>query len=452
LAQWGTQDGANLRFLDPPPAAHLSQARLLLQDLGALDSSGKLTPHGKAMAEIPVHPRIAHMLLDSKKIGLGSLACDAAALLEERIPGGNINDIDLAGFLSPALRVNERMRAHALRLRRMMEIKGHESQNSEEAGIVLALAYPDRIARRRKEGTRYILANGRTAILPSASLLARNEFLAVGEVDGLGAEVKIFLAASLTREQIETIFSGNIRTEEVTAWSEEERAVIAKKTARIGALILSEKPIIAEGVGVIRAMLEGIRSMGIECLPWEKETFALQQRVQWMKTHSALSKELPDFSSRALMESLEEWLAPFLNGITHAAQLKKLSLPEIFRARFSSQLWKTFERLAPSHLHLPSGSNAVLDYSGEIPVLAVRLQELFGQTETPKICSGTVSVLVHLLSPAHRPLAVTQDLHSFWTSVYPDIRVQLRARYPKHVWPEDPLTAKPTNKIKRRNR
>jgi ATP-dependent helicase HrpB len=169
-----------------------------------------------------------------------------------------------------------------------------------------------------------------------------------------------------------------------------------------------------------------------------------------MKTHSSLSEELPDFSSRVLMDSLEEWLAPFLTGVTRAAHLKNLSLQEIFRARFSPQLRQTFEKLAPAHLHLPSGSHAVLDYSGEIPVLAVRLQELFGQTETPKICGGTVSVLVHLLSPARRPLAVTQDLHSFWTNVYPGIRVQLRARYPKHVWPEDPLTAKPTNKIKRR--
>ena len=225
-----------------------------------------------------------------------------------------------------------------------------------------------------------------------------------------------------------------------------------KENQRISApLILSEQPVSAEDEAVVRAMLEGIRSMGIECLPWEKETLALQQRAQWMKTHSALSKELPDFSSRALMESLEEWLAPFLTGVTRAAQLKNLSLPEIFRARFSPQLWQTFVRLAPSHLNLPSGSDAALDYSGEIPVLAVRLQELFGQTETPKICGGTVSVLVHLLSPARRPLAVTQDLHSFWTNVYPDIRVQLRARYPKHVWPEDPLTAKPTNRTKKRS-
>ena len=450
LAQWGTPDGANLRFLDPPPAAHLAQARLLLQNLGALDSSGKLTPHGKSMGVIPVHPRIAHMLLQGKKLGLGSLACDIAALLEERIPGGNLNDIDLTGFLSPSSRMSERMHAQVVRLMRMMEIQDHESQNNEDAGIVLALAYPDRIARRRKEGSRYLLASGQTAVLPFASLLARHEFLAVGEVDGLGAEVKIFLAAPLTRQQIETVFFGDIRIEEVTIWSEEERAVTAKRTSRIGSVILSEQPVSADDEAVVQAMLEGIRSMGIECLPWEKETLAFQQRAQWMKTHSSLSEELPDFSSRALMDSLEKWLAPFLTGVTRAAHLKNLSLQEIFRARFSPQLWQVFEKLAPTHLHLPSGSHAVLDYSGEIPVLAVRLQELFGQTETPKICGGTVNVLVHLLSPARRPLAVTQDLHSFWTNVYPGIRVQLRARYPKHVWPEDPLTAKPTNKTKRR--
>jgi ATP-dependent helicase HrpB len=452
LAQWGTPDGASLRFLDPPPPAHLSQARSLLQSLGALDGSGKLTAHGKAMAEIPVHPRLAHMLFECKKLGLGPLACDVAALLEERISGGKKSDIDLADFLPPAAKTSERMLAQSARLRRMMEISDRGTQKNDDAGVALALAYPDRIARRRKEGSRYVLASGQTALLPSASLLARSEFLAVGDVDGLGAEVKIFLAAALTRQRIESVFAGDILTEEKTEWNEEEHAVTSKRITHIGAVVLSEQSFLADGDVVIRSMLEGIRSMGIECLPWDNDSLALQQRILWMRNHSSLLKELPDFSNEALMESLEEWLAPFLNDITRAAQLKNLLLPEIFRARFSPQLRQTFERLAPSHLDLPSGSHAALDYSGENPVLAVRLQELFGQTETPKICGGTVSVLVHLLSPAHRPLAVTQDLRSFWTNTYPEIRTQLRARYPRHVWPEDPLNAKPTNKTKRRQK
>jgi ATP-dependent helicase HrpB len=198
-------------------------------------------------------------------------------------------------------------------------------------------------------------------------------------------------------------------------------------------------------------MLDGIRHMGIQCLPWDKETRAFQQRVQWLRRHSNSLENIPDLSDAALIASIEVWLAPFLDGVWKEEQLSTLSLLKIIQSQITRSVNQQIDLLAPSHLKLPSGSIAALDYSGDQPVLAVRLQELFGQIDTPKICDGKVNVLIHLLSPARRPLAVTQDLHSFWTNVYPEIRTQMRARYPKHVWPEDPLRAKPTNKtIKRK--
>jgi ATP-dependent helicase HrpB len=203
---------------------------------------------------------------------------------------------------------------------------------------------------------------------------------------------------------------------------------------------------------VIKAMLHGIRQMGIQCLPWDKEALAFQQRVQWLKKTSFSPEDLPDLSDSALLDSLENWLSPFLEGIRKKDQLIKLPLLTILRSQIQHPLDRQIDSLAPSHLKLPSGSVAAFDYSGDQPVLAVRLQELFGQVDTPKICNGKVSVLIHLLSPARRPLAVTQDLHSFWTNVYPEIRKQMRARYPRHVWPEDPLNAKPTNKTAKRNK
>ena len=225
--------------------------------------------------------------------------------------------------------------------------------------------------------------------------------------------------------------------------------VITRNISRLGAIIISEQHIKPHGEKVNVAMVDGVRQLGLECLPWDKETRSLQQRAEWLRKNLD-RPDLPDISNSTLLKTLEDWLVPFLDNIWRRDQIQKLSLMDILHARFTFTQWQDLERLAPSHLNLPSGSRIALDYSGEQPVLAVRLQELFGQIETPKIGGGKVNMLVHLLSPAHRPLAVTQDLHSFWTNTYPEIRTQMRARYPKHVWPENPLTAKPTNRTKRR--
>jgi ATP-dependent helicase HrpB len=461
LSQWGTPAGSGLRFLDPPPEAHFSQARTLLGELGALDGSGKLTTHGRAMAELPLHPRFSSMILRGKKLNIGALACDIAALLEERdiLAGRKDVDVDLGLRLHTLYQkhkgdegIYERIVSQSKRLRQLVGVR-HESKIPEEAGagILLALAYPERIARRRENNSyRYQMVSGTTCFLPKGSLLAREEFLAVGEVDGIGAEVRVFLAAPITKNDLQRVFANSILEEEEIRWSSNDEAVIARNTSRLGAVIISEQNIELRGENVSTAMVEGIRQMGLNCLPWDKDTRTFQQRVQWLRKNSSSPEDFASFSDKALLDSLEQWLMPFLEGIWKKEQLVKLPLLRILKSQFTHSLNQKVDLLAPSHLSLPSGSRIALDYSCEQPVLAVRLQELFGQIETPKICGGQVRVLVHLLSPAHRPLAVTQDLHSFWTSTYPEIRAQMRARYPRHVWPEDPINAKPTNRTARR--
>ena len=460
LAQWGTPTSSNLRFLDPPPEAHLLQARTLLEELAALDRHGKLTEHGRAMAELPLHPRFASMILRGEEGDLGALACDIAALLEERdiLAGNKDSDIDLALRLHTLHQkhtsdkgIYERITSQSKRLKQLVGVRDELKKAEEnETGILLALAYPERIARRRENNSyRYQMANGTTGVLPNGSLLAREEFLAIGEVDGIGTEVRIYLAAPLAKKDLQRVFADAIIEEEEIRWSSSDDMVITRNISRLGAIIISEQHIKPHGEKVNVAMVDGVRQLGLECLPWDKETRSLQQRAEWLRKNLD-RPDLPDISNSTLLKTLEDWLVPFLDNIWRRDQLQKLSLMDILHARFTFTQWQDLERLAPSHLNLPSGSRIALDYSGEQPVLAVRLQELFGQIETPKICGGKVNVLVHLLSPAHRPLAVTQDLHSFWTNTYPEIRTQMRARYPKHVWPENPLTAKPTNRTKRR--
>ena len=464
LAQWGTPTGSNLRFLDAPPEAHMAQARTLLEELGALDHHGKLTAHGKAMAELPLHPRFASMILRGMEFNCGALACDIAALLEERdiLAGSKDTDIDLALRLHSLYQKHKgdngiinRITSQSKRLKQLVGIHNESNSVQENApGILLALAYPERIARRRENNSnRYQMASGTACVLPKGSLLAREEFLAIGEVDCIGTEVRVYLAAPLAKKDIQHVFAKDIIEEEEIRWSSNDEAVIARTISRLGAIVISEQNIDLHGEKVTAAMIEGIREMGLECLPWDKETHALQQRVQWLKKNLPSLEQLPDFSDRTLVDSLESWLSPFLDGCWKKEHLVKIQLLTILKSQLSHSLLQRIDSLAPSHLKLPSGSRAAIDYkSGDQPVLAIKLQELFGQRETPRIANGTVNIVLHLLSPASRPLAVTQDLHSFWKTVYPGIRKQLLARYPKHFWPEDPLSAKPTNKTVKRKK
>jgi ATP-dependent helicase HrpB len=415
------------------------------------------------MAELPIHPRLAHMILRGKELGRGVAACDIAAMLEERyfLSGRSTADIDLASrfhSLHQARSSNEdllsRVHAQARRLKQLVEVKDWERSKEEHAlGLLLALAYPERIARRRERDTyRYQMANGTIAVLPKGSLLAREEFLAIGEADNVGGEARVFLAAALEKENIQKEFATEITDSEEIRWSPEDEAVVARRISRLGALVITEQLFDPPEEQLKSAMLDGIRQMGLECLPWDRDSRSLRQRSEWLREQMD-SGDWPDLRDAALAASLAEWLGPFLNDFKRRSQLSRLPMIDILRSLFSSRQRQELERLAPSHLRLPSGSRIAIEYSsGGQPVLAVRLQELFGQIETPRIFGGKVGIVLHLLSPASRPLAVTQDLHSFWKNVYPEIRTQMRRRYPKHFWPDDPLTAKPTNKTAKRKK
>lgn len=456
LVRWGDPDALRLRFIDPPPAAHLAQAQSLLASLGAVNRSRQLTDHGRAIADLPLHPRLAHMVVRAKEHGIASTACLIAAMLEERdLLAGSDSGIDLRTRLhvmrtgrGADRHIRERILAQAKRIGELVGVRRSEQEAEEQAGILLALAYPDRIARRRdKHSTRYQMTNGMTAVLPSGSLLSREEYLAVGDVDGLGSEVRIFLAAPVSDTELFDFFQPDVETADDVRWDSARQCVVARRQLKLGAVILRDAPFVGEPSLLTAAMMEGIRQLGIDALPWTREAISLRQRSEWVRQHVQPTEGWPDLSDEQLIVSLDSWLAPSLGGIRKQEQLSTLSMTKILTSMFSSSQRVALERLAPSHFQLPSGTRAPLDYSaGAHPDLAVKLQELFGQTETPCIGGGHVPVRIHLLSPAGRPLAVTQDLRSFWATVYPRLRLQLRARYPKHPWPENPLTALPTGR------
>ncbi|HCA81329.1 MAG TPA: ATP-dependent helicase HrpB [Bacteroidetes bacterium] len=461
LAQWGDPAGKGLAFLDPPAEAHLAQAQMVLRNLGATRDDGVLTSHGRLMAGLPIHPRLAHMILRGKDLGQGAGACELAALLEERevLGGGPNQDANLASRIEEFRRgkgmtsgVSDRVASQRKRLMEMMEIRG-EGGDTSNTGLLLALAYPERIARRRAERSgSYQLSGGTVAVLPAGSQLARSEFLTIADVDAGGGDARIYLAAPVTKSELETAFEPEITTEKEVTWSIADAKVKARRLRKLGAVILDEQPLEPEGEEISRALIDGIRRTGLHCLPWEKETERFRARVQWARRAAPDLSGLPDLSDEALSNSPEQWLTPFVEGIWKLEQLQWLNLFEILRSLLTLQQLRDLDRLAPSHLQVPSGSRIALDYtqSGH-PSLSVKLQELFGLVETPRVGGGKIPVTIQLLSPAARPLAVTQDLRSFWQNVYPEIRKQLRARYPKHPWPENPMSAIPTRRtIKRR--
>ncbi len=460
LSRWGSPDGKSLSFLDPPPEHHLQQAVTLLEELGAMDSKGNLNKHGNAMADLPVHPRLAHMLIKGKEFQLGAMACDVAALLEERdlLRGTNDADIDLFSRWH-ALRkhdsrdrfAKERVEAQALRLRQMLNVTDR-NMKEEKLGLLLALAYPERVAKRREaSGERYQMAGGTGAVLPKSSMLSREEYLAIGDVDGAGSEVKVFLAAPITEDDIRMAFNERIIDSEEVYWDERAKMVVAQKITRLEALELSKTHLKASGELVVKALIQGIRQEGLHVLPWSKDATSMIERCTWLSKQNFLPDDYPKTDADTLLATLEEWLMPYCSGITRLSQLDRLDMSSIVRGMFSYKQLQELDALAPTHLVVPTGSNIPLDYSvGEQPVLAVRLQEMFGETQTPTVAGGRVKVLLHLLSPAHRPLAVTQDLPSFWNNAYPDVRKDMRGRYPKHYWPENPLEAEPTRRAKPR--
>lgn len=461
MAQWGIVDVTDLAWLDTPPAATLAQARQLLKQLGALDDDLRITSHGRAMAGLGLHPRLAHLVLRGQELGLTRLACRVAALIGERdILRGTSRDADLRSRLDHLAErgrsgdVDQGAVQQALDLARQLErqLGGDPGPiDHEAAGLLLALAYPDRIAQRRGGGAagQFRLSGGRGASLDPTDALATADLLAVADLDGQGRDARIFLAAPVSQDALERAFADNIRTEEVVEWNGREQAVLARRRRRLFELSLKEELLAAPAAElVVPAMIQGIREMGLGCLPWAKDLEQWRQRVQFL--HRAAPDRWPDVSDTALLDGLEEWLSPYLTGVTRRAHLDRIDLRSALTGLLDWNARQALEAEAPTHLTVPTGNRIPIDYTGEEPVLAVRLQELFGLAETPRLGGGRVPVLLHLLSPAHRPVQVTRDLAGFWAGSYRDVKKDLAGRYPRHYWPEDPLVAEPTARAKRR--
>lgn len=464
LAAWGIVDTGALRFLDAPPAAHFAQARDLLKMLEAVGHDGRITGHGRRMAGLALHPRLAHMLLSAGDPGRSALACELAAVLSERdlLRGlGAAQDADVrvridvlrGNGAAPADSVIDRAavaraRQQCNRWRLAVGAASHDPAPGAAAGELLALAYPDRIGMRRGDG-RYLLSGGRGAAFADPQALSQKEFIVAAELDAGDRDARIFMAASLERAVIDARFGTLVDEQDVVRWDGDTQAVLARRERRLGAILLDEARLERpDPSAVLTAMLEGVRRLGLTALPWSRSALALRERAVFVGRHRA-DADWPDLGDEVLVRELDDWLGPWLADCTRREHLARIDLHAVLAARFSHRQQQTLNTLAPTHLKMPSGSRVPVDYRDpESPAIAVRLQEVFGLTETPRIAGGQVPVTLQLLSPARRPVQVTRDLKSFWARGYPEVRKALKGRYPKHYWPDDPYSATPTRRVR----
>lgn len=468
LAAAGVSDPSELRWLDTPSSSAFAQATELLRELGALDERGRVTPRGLEMHALPVHPRLSHMLLGARALNAAHLACDVAALLSERDvlrSTGMPIDADVAirvdllrrgpGAVVPAgAEVDRdglrRVRTESDRLARQLRASTDAPTALDSLGVLLALAYPDRVAQRRA-GTRarFVLRNGRGAELQGAQSLANSPYLVAVELDDQRPESRVFLAAPIAIDEIRKAFGDQIIAEDVVAFDDETLMVLARSRERLGAIVLrdvaSRDP---DPQAISRALLAAVERRGVASLPWSDSATRLRARMTFVAAHF---DGWPPVTDEALASRLGEWLGPALGDVRRWSDIERVDLGAALSSLLDWKQRRELDELAPTHLAVPSGSRIPVDYSDPAqPVLAVRIQEVFGLTESPRLAGGRVPVTMHLLSPAHRPVQVTRDLAGFWRTSYFDVRKDLRGRYPKHEWPEDPAAATPTSRAKPR--
>lgn len=456
LARWGVTPH-ELVWLDVPPAASYAQAQQLLERLGAL-SNGKLTPHGEAMAELPAHPRIAHLLLRGQALGLADMACDVAALLGERdiLRGAGADVHSRLALLSGESRAArggqggvQRAKQLARQYRGMLRGKATQPVADPDhprwLGALLALAYPDRVAQQRKSGgAEYRLANGRAALFGEVDGLMKQPWLVIADLGSRQGqrEERIYLAAEFDPVLLDGVLSEQVSVVDQLDWDEREGVLRAERQRKVGELVLSREPLTGlDEAARIQALVSLVRRKGLELLPWTPELRQWQARVALLRQldiESQGQSEWPDVSDAALLATLEEWLAPYLGRVTRLSHFANLDLSSIVRNVLKWPLPQRLDELAPHHITVPSGSSVRLDYSEHPPILAVRLQELFGLSDTPRIAGGRQTVKLHLLSPARRPVQVTQDLANFWRSTYAEVKKDLKGRYPKLFHKLDP--------------
>ena len=476
-AVWGVADPSRLAFLDPPPRGALSEARALLTAIGAIDHEGRINNEGRAIARLGLPPRLARMVVDGARDGDAQRASEAAVLLSERGLGGD--PVDLSTRLEAFRRDRSQRADDARRLARGLSARARAGRaltpNSSPAGgrggrsllplageggrrspadeggsgVLLASAYPERIAMARGKRGEFLMANGRAAAVQAHDPLAGEPFLAIGEIVGRAASARILLAAPLTLADIEAVAGPSIETADELTFDGSSAALRARRRKRLGALVLSEQTLaVPRDDAAARALAEGALSLGLERLPWSKPLKQWRDRVMFLRR--AEGEAWPDLSDKTLAKDLG-WLSPFIMGKTRLDEIGADDLSQALRATLPWELTRRLDEEAPVHFYAPTGTAAPIDYQSEGgPAIALRVQELFGLNAHPSLARGRIPLTLHLLSPAHRPIQITRDLPGFWRGSWAAVRADLRGRYPRHFWPEDPATAAPTNRAKPR--
>jgi len=472
LAQWGAADPGKLAFLDPPPGPAMSEAKALLTEVGAIDAQGRITEEGKRLRRLPLPPRLARMVVDANTEGAGDMAAAIAAVLTERGLGGD--DVDLRHRLGQFRRDRSR-RAEEARgmVKRWVDTFDHGGKEGDASpGSLLALAYPDRIAKNRGGGTgAFLLASGRGGTVDAASALAREPFLVVAELTGAAAKSRIVLAAPITLAEIEARFAGKIEEHDAVVFDAASASLRARRSRRLGALAFGEQiKQVAPDAETAKILAQGIAGLGFERLPWSKPALQFRNRVMFLRKadlgftrdrqtnlpKSAIADlgvgdEWPDLTDDGLAGNTSEWLEPMLLDKTARAEITAEALSDAMTALVPWNLRRRLAAEAPTHFTAPSDSAVPIDYEAEQgPTVSIRVQELFGLAKHPSIAGGRVPLVIELLSPAHRPVQVTRDLPGFWRGSYADVKAEMRGRYPRHPWPDDPVAAPATRRAKPR--
>ena len=460
-AEWGATEPASLAFLDAPPKAAVAAAREELLALSAIDEAGRITDVGRRLRALPLPPRVARMLIAAADEGRTALAAEIAALLVER--GLGSNDRDLLHRLH-AFRRDRSQRATDMRRlaegwarqaavdarRGRRTPAGDALSEASQVAAILAAAYPDRIAKARGAGGQFLLANGRAAAVETTDALSRAPYLVVGELQGKASEARILLAAAMTEADLASIAGHRIREGDELVFDEEARAVRLRRVRRLGAIMLAaEARAVVPSEAVAEALAEGVARAGVDRLPWSKAQQQLRDRIAFLR--AAEGEAWPDLTDATLAATAREWLAPFLSGKTRASEIGAGDLGNALDAMLPYDLKRRLEAEAPTHFAAPTGNRHAIDYDGAgAPRLSIRVQELYGLRDHPAIAGGRLPLTLELLSPAHRPIQVTRDLPGFWKGSWSDVRADMRGRYPRHPWPEDPASAAPTARAKPR--
>ncbi|MGN6583483.1 MAG: ATP-dependent helicase HrpB [Rhizobiaceae bacterium] len=449
-AAFGVTDPSGLAFLDPPPEPGLAEARQLLRSLDAIDEDGRITEAGLAMRRLALPARLAHMVVEGARKGSAPEAAELAILLTERGLGGDA--VDLETRLS---RFRNDRSARAVAARKLAgglaRMSGQQAKTDAHSSVgeLLLHAWPDRVAMARGAPGRYLLAHGSGAVLDETDALAREKFLVVADLRGSAQNARIASAASVSEAEIRQVLAKRIERRTEVGFDPEKKALRRREVLRLGALVLSEKPLPPPSGGEAdKAIIEFLRERGLDLLPWEETAEKLRQRLAWL--HAVLGEPWPDVSDEALLADLDEWLLPFLTGEASLANISAEQVEKALHSRIPHALQRQLDRLAPTHFAAPSGSHVPIRYEGEEPVLAIRVQELFGMDRHPAIGDAKLPLTLELLSPAHRPIQTTRDLPGFWRGSWGEVRAAMRGRYPKHPWPENPLEAQPTSRAKPR--